>query len=102
MLDLINGTSSLSLDLSETDPDQESTTGMIALNARSTALTAFNTGELPAFTSEARRARYRGLLKVHFQHLATSTAINLLRVIAWLNEVPRSTTPLSHFARLAA
>jgi transposase len=55
-----------------------------------------------AFTLEARRARYRGMLKVHFQHIATSTAINLLRVIAWLNEVPRSATPQSHFARLAA
>jgi hypothetical protein len=55
-----------------------------------------------AFTLDVRRACYRGLLKVHFQYLATSAAINLLRVIAWLNEVPRSTTPLSHFARLAA
>ena len=55
-----------------------------------------------AFTLEARRARYRGMLKVHLQQIATSTAINLLRVIAWLNEVPRSITPQSHFARLVA
>lgn len=55
-----------------------------------------------AFALDARRSRYRGMSKTHFQHLATSAAINLGRVIAWLNEVPRSMTPHSHFARLAA
>ncbi len=55
-----------------------------------------------AFSLSARRSRYRGMSKTHFQHLATSTAINVGRVIAWLNEVPRSATPTSHFARLAA
>jgi len=55
-----------------------------------------------AFTLGARRSRYRGTPKTHLQHLATATAMNLLRVIAWLNDVPRSTTPQSHFARLAA
>jgi transposase len=51
---------------------------------------------------EARKARYRGLAKTHLQHLATAAAVNLLRVMAWLNEVPRSATPKSHFALLAA
>jgi transposase len=55
-----------------------------------------------AFTLGARRSRYRGMAKTHLQHLATATAMNLMRVIAWLNDVPRSTTPQSHFARLAA
>jgi transposase len=55
-----------------------------------------------AFTLGARRSRYRGMAKTHLQHLATATAMNLTRVIAWLNDVPRSTTPQSHFARLAA
>ena len=50
----------------------------------------------------ARRSRYRGMTKTHFQHLVTAAAINLLRVIDWLNGVPPSTTPKSHFARLAA
>jgi transposase len=50
----------------------------------------------------ARRSRYRGRAKTHFLHLAAAAAINLLRVIDGLNEVPRSTTPKSHFARLAA
>jgi len=50
----------------------------------------------------ARRSRYRGMTKTHFQHLVTAAAINLLRVLDWLNGVPPSTTPKSHFARLAA
>ncbi|MBK9055324.1 MAG: hypothetical protein IPL78_31820 [Chloroflexi bacterium] len=41
------------------------------------------------------------MAKAHLQHLATAAATNLLRVIAWLNEVPRSVTPKSHFALLA-
>ena len=49
----------------------------------------------------ARRSRYRGLAKTHLQHLATAAAINVLRVIAWLNDVPRSATPQSHFSLLA-
>lgn len=55
-----------------------------------------------AVTLGARRSRYRGMAKTHLQHLATATAMNFMRVIAWLNDVPRSTTPKSHFARLAA
>jgi len=50
----------------------------------------------------ARRSRYQGIAKTHFQHLVTAAAINLLRVLDWLHEIPRSTTPKSHFARLAA
>lgn len=49
-----------------------------------------------------RQARYRGLAKTHLQNVATATAINLLRVIAWLDDVPRSTTRNSAFAKLAA
>ena len=50
----------------------------------------------------ARRTRYRGKAKTHLQHLATATAINLIRALAWLNDVPRSMTRQSHFALLAA
>jgi transposase len=49
-----------------------------------------------------RQARYRGLAKTHLQSLATAAAPNLRRIIAWFDEVPRSTTPKSSFARLAA
>jgi transposase len=50
----------------------------------------------------ARRSRYRGIDKTHLQHLGVAAAINLLRVVDWLNEVPRAKTPKSRFARLAA
>jgi transposase len=49
-----------------------------------------------------RRSRYRGMAKTHFQHVALATAMNLLRSLAWINEVPRSVTKPSRFAALAA
>jgi transposase len=55
-----------------------------------------------AFTLGARRTRYRGLAKTHLQHLAIAAAMNLSRVLAWLKEIPHSTTPKACFARLAA
>jgi transposase len=49
-----------------------------------------------------RQARYCGLAKIHLQSLATAAAANLLRVVAWLDDVPRSLTRKSAFAKLAA
>lgn len=54
-----------------------------------------------AIAFNSRRSRYRSTVKTHLQHLATAAAMNLYRVLDWLNEVPRSITPTSHFARLA-
>jgi transposase len=51
--------------------------------------------------SDLRRARYLGLAKTPWQHLATAAAMNLLRVGAWLAEVPRAQTRKSPFRRLA-
>lgn len=48
-----------------------------------------------------RQCRYIGLGKVHFQHLATAAAMNLVRVIAWLEGIPLARTRQSHFAKLA-
>ena len=48
-----------------------------------------------------RQTRYRGLAKTHIQHIATAAAINLERLIAWFDEVPRETTRTSRFAALA-
>jgi len=48
-----------------------------------------------------RQTRYRGLAKTHIQHIATAAAINLERLIAWLDDVPRATTRTSRFAALA-
>jgi transposase len=50
----------------------------------------------------ARRTRYRGLPKTHLQQVMTAVAINIRRIIAWFDEVPKATTRTSHFAALAA
>jgi transposase len=49
-----------------------------------------------------RRSRYRGLAKTHLQHVATAAAINLERLAAWFQAIPRAATRLSRFAALAA
>ena len=49
-----------------------------------------------------RRSRYLGLAKTHLQHIATVAAINLERLAAWFQIVPRATTRTSRFAALAA
>ena len=48
-----------------------------------------------------RRTRYRGLPKTHLQHVATAAAINVDRIVAWLDERPRAKTRTSRFAALA-
>jgi transposase len=50
-----------------------------------------------------RQSRYRGLARTHLQHLLTATAMNIVRVIAWLKGEPlgeRRRQP-GHFAWLA-
>ncbi len=49
-----------------------------------------------------RRSRYRGLPKTHLQQVITAVAINVRRIIAWFDQVPKATTRTSHFAALAA
>jgi hypothetical protein len=49
--------------------------------------------------TELRRSRYRSQAKTHWQHLASAAALNLFRIIDWLNAVPFAPTrhsPLSH------
>jgi len=48
-----------------------------------------------------RQTRYRGLEKTHLQHVATAAAINIDRIVAWLEERPRAKTRTSRFAALA-
>jgi transposase len=48
-----------------------------------------------------RYARYRGLTKTHLQHVATAAAMNVERIVAWLNERPQAKTRTSRFAALA-
>ena len=47
-----------------------------------------------------RRLRYVGLAKTHSQHLFIATAMNLWRIVAWLNEVPLARTRQAAFERL--
>jgi IS5 family transposase len=47
-----------------------------------------------------RRTRYRGLAKTHLQHVATAAAINLDRLVAWLDERPRAKPRTPRFAAL--
>jgi transposase len=50
--------------------------------------------------SDVRHARYIGLAKTHLQHLITAIALNLFRVLAWFDEIPRAQTRTSAFANL--
>jgi len=48
-----------------------------------------------------RRTRYGGLAKTHVPHVAIAAAMNIDRLVAWLDERPRALTRLSRFAALA-
>jgi len=50
----------------------------------------------------ARRSRYLGQAKTQLHNLLTATALNLQRVLAWLDGTPRARTRISHFAALAS
>ena len=51
---------------------------------------------------ELRQGRYLGLQKTHLQHVLAATALNLVRIDAFLTEKPHGKTRRSHFAALAA
>lgn len=50
---------------------------------------------------QMRRSRYRGVAKTHLQHVLTATAVNLVRIAAWLRGEPLAQTRISRFAALA-
>ena len=52
-------------------------------------------------TCGLRRTRNRGLAKTALGHTFIATALNVIRLAAWLAEVPRSITRRSAFAALA-
>jgi hypothetical protein len=41
------------------------------------------------------------MVKTHLQHVATAAAINIDRIVAWLDDRPRAQTRTSRFAALA-
>src|SRR5262249_1835 len=47
-----------------------------------------------------RRARYLGQAKTHLQNLLVATALNVMRITAWLRGIPLARTRRSAFARL--
>ena len=49
-----------------------------------------------------RHAKYIGQAKTDLQHILIAIAINIVRVVAWIWEIPRTTTRQSPFARLVA
>jgi len=48
-----------------------------------------------------RRTRYWGVAKTHLQHVAIAAAINIDRIVAWLDERPPAMTRICRFAALA-
>lgn len=49
---------------------------------------------------DIRHARYRGLRKVHLQHIFSAVALNLIRLNAYWNAHPMDRTRTSHLSRL--
>ena len=45
-------------------------------------------------------ARHLGLAKTHLQHILIATGLNLVRLDAWLNDVPIAKTRISRFKKL--
>lgn len=54
----------------------------------------------PVATAGVRRTHYIGLAKTRLAHILTATAINLIRLDAWWNEIPLARTRISRLAAL--
>jgi transposase len=50
--------------------------------------------------SDLHHARYRGLPKTHLQHVLTALALNLVRLDAWLSDIPPGGSWASRLTRL--
>jgi transposase len=50
---------------------------------------------------DLRRCRYLGTAKTHLQHVAIAAAMNLTRLVSWLQGVPTTQTRVSRFTALA-
>jgi hypothetical protein len=48
-----------------------------------------------------RQARYQDLRITHLQELTTAAAINIGRIVDWVNDVPTATTRRSRLPALA-
>jgi transposase len=52
--------------------------------------------------SGLRRSRYIGLAKTHLHCVSTAVALNVIRAVNWLNDVPLATTRKARFLALVA
>jgi transposase len=52
--------------------------------------------------SGLRRSRYIGLAKTHLHCVSTAVALNVIRAVNWLNDVPLATTRKAQFLSLVA
>lgn len=52
--------------------------------------------------SGLRRSRYIGLAKTHLHCVCTAVALNIVRAVNWLNEVPLATTRKARFLELVS
>ena len=50
---------------------------------------------------EIRQCRYIGMAKTRLQHVVAAIAMNVVRAVSWLEEVPLAQTRQSRFAKLA-
>lgn len=50
--------------------------------------------------SDLRQARYSGLARTRLQHILTAIALNLVRTVEWVEEIPLAKTRQSRFAAL--
>ena len=50
---------------------------------------------------DLRRSRYMGQTKTHLQHILIASAINLIRFVNWIRQVPLAATRTNAFAQLA-
>ena len=51
---------------------------------------------------DLRHSRYIGLARTHLQQIIIAVALNIIRIIAWLSEIPRAPTRVSPFAAVMA
>jgi len=78
--------------------EQEQTDAFAALYGQRAGVEGTHTQGLRV--CDLRHARYLGQAKTHLQHLIAATALNLLRICAWLDGTPTAPTRQSAFTRL--
>ncbi|MCP4347061.1 MAG: IS1182 family transposase [Desulfobacterales bacterium] len=49
-----------------------------------------------------RNSRYIGYAKTHLQNILSAVAVNLLRFVDWVDQIPHAATRISQFGKLAA